>query len=119
MTDLEFYNEKCGGKTIGHLIQAVLKIDNPEDALRFYRGEVARIQAEIDTGTWESKCTAEQGASWNIGWCYGEGMSSERIQMWVDATNASHPVFGTIMPTPEAAYTAGLAAGERSKHGND
>lgn len=116
MTDLEFYNEKCGGNTIGHLIRAILKIDNPEDAIRFYRGEVARIQAEIDAGTWEAECTAEQGASSNIGWCYGEGMAPERVQMWVEATKASHPIFGVTMPVASEAFAAGLKAGRESSH---
>lgn len=94
MTDLEFYHSRVGGQTIGDFVRAVLTIDNEQDAARFFRGTVAYIQDQIDAGTWKSRSTAEEAARSNIGWCYGEGMASKRIEMWVKACGASHPIFG-------------------------
>lgn len=97
-------------QTIGDFIRAVLAVDNAEDAKALYWRTVGRIEQQIEDGTWETACTAEEGARSSIGWCFGEGMSSERIAMWGQATGSAHPVFGTMTPwpTPEEAFQSGL-----------
>jgi hypothetical protein len=99
MTDLEFYETACKGDTIGHFVRATMAISNPDDAARFYRGCVANVQKQIDMGKRESKFTATEAAYSNIGWCFGEGMSDEKIAMWCSVCGASNPVFGKVMPT--------------------
>lgn len=95
----------------GDFIRAVLGIDNPEDARRFRDGYL-----EVMTANGVTPERQQELASSNIGWCYGEGMPSERIAMWVEATQASHPVFGTMLvrPTAEEALEAGKRLGEQS-----
>jgi hypothetical protein len=116
MTDLEFYLEKCGGDTIGDFIRAVLRIDNPEDARRFYQGCVAYTQAQIDSGKWEARHTPIEAANANIGWCFGEGMAPERITMWREVSGACHPVFGISLPSsPQAAFDAGVQHARNTK----
>ena len=115
MTDLEFYQSKVQGKTIGDFIRAVMVIDNPDEARRFYQGTIANIQQQIDSGKWESKVNAVQAANSNIGWCFGEGMQDERVAMWRSVSDASHPVFGSSRPMPEEALRAGLKAGREKR----
>lgn len=113
MTDLEFFDSfNC--KTMGDVIAAIFKIDNPEDAGQFYRGYVQDIRLNVPPGP-GLILDAEKIAQSNIGWTFGEGMSQERIDMWVAATGASHPFFGTKLPTSEEAFKMGVAAGEKMK----
>lgn len=102
--------------TIGDFISAVLSIDNERDAQRFYDWYVGHISGEMAAGLWEDQGTAEDAARSNLGWCFGEGMASERQAMWVRVCGASHPVFGTMAtpPTPEEWLEAGrrLARGD-------
>lgn len=112
MTDLEFYEQRCGGNTIGNFVRAVLSIDNTEDAARFYRGCVAHVQDQIDQGEWQSSASAVQAANSNIGWCFGEGMAGERIGMWRSVCDAAHPIFGVMMPGSQTeAFMAGVRFG--------
>lgn len=97
--------------TIGDLVRAILAIDNDEDAARLYRGHVEDIQTQMDDGKWEGQGSAVDAAKSNIGWCYGEGMAPERIEMWRRVTGAVHPVFGAQIPTDPAEM---LAAGRRA-----
>ena len=97
--------------TIEDFVCAVLAIDNEDDAAKFYAGHVAHIQRTIDKGEWNSSSTAEEGAKSNIGWCFGEGMSDERRAMWVKVCGASHPVFGTKVPTAGEAFKMGETMG--------
>lgn len=90
MTDLEFYQGRCAGPTVGDLVHAVLGIDNPEDAKRFFLGYTEQVQKMIENGTWKGSPNASRAASRNIGFCFGEGMSRERIAMWKAATPAYH-----------------------------
>ena len=97
---------KDGGHTIGALIGAVLQITTEADAQEFYHGYLAhQRQFKI------ANHTPEQVVRMNIGWCFGEGMPPDQIAMWSRVCGASHPVFGTTLPTPEAAFAAGVAAG--------
>lgn len=96
--------------TIGDFVRTVLAIDNEQDAKSFYDWQVQWVQGQIDNGTWKSDTTAEQAAKMNIGWCYGEGMSPDRVQMWVKVCDASHPIFGITTPTAEQAFEAGRRA---------
>lgn len=97
--------------TIGELVNTVLKIDNATDAKSFYDWSVDWVQRQIDAGTWKSDYNAVNATRANIGWCYGEGMSKDRIAMWVEACNASHPVFGQVLPSPQEAIDSGKRLG--------
>ena len=109
------YNLK-DNHTIGEFIHAVMAIDNEEDALEFYSGHVAYIQRQIDKGEWKSDATPMQAVQSNIGWCFGEGMSGERVSMWSKVCGASHPVFGTKAPTTgEEGLKLGMAMVEKMK----
>lgn len=99
-----------GGHTIGDFYAAVLGIDNADEARRFFDGYVAWMEA-LPEDQRDPKRTATDVARINIGWVFGEGMPEERQQMWADAVNATHPVFGAGMPTPEGAFLAGKIAG--------
>lgn len=114
MTDIEYYHSLVNGArhTIGDFIRGVFKVTNENDAASFYRGCVESTQAQIDAGTWQSQATAEQAAKANIGWCFGEGMNSKRIEMWNRVCGADHPVFGlNLNVSPEEAIQAGISAG--------
>lgn len=91
------------GYTIGELVSAVMRIDNENEAKAFYDGYVEHL-GKLPDLEHEPKRIAQS----NIGWCFGEGMAPERIGMWVDVCNATHPVFGTSMPSPQEAEKAGF-----------
>lgn len=95
----------------GDFITAVLAIDDTDDARRFRDGYL-----EIMAADGVSPERAQELASANIGWCYGEGMAPERVVMWRATTGAVHPVFGSMVtpPTPEEALEAGRRLGESS-----
>jgi hypothetical protein len=106
------YNLK-DNRNIGEFIRAVLAIDNEEDAAEFYAGHITYIQRQIDKGEWKSDATPMQAVQSNIGWCFGEGMPAERVAMWSKVCGASHPVFGTKLPTAYEAFKMGMAEGEK------
>jgi hypothetical protein len=87
-----------------------MAIDNEADALRFYDGCVAHLEAQPDR-----KDPADCVAKANIGWCFGEGMDSDRVAMWRKVCGASHPVFGpmTTKVLPEEAFAAGQQAAQK------
>lgn len=119
MTDLEFFYEKVGADetnryTIGQFIRAVLAIDNPADALRFYRGEIEHHAKDEELC---KKYSPPDAAKSNIGWCYGEGMITEHVQMWCDVCGASHPVFGKQIPDYAEAMNEGIAMGQKLRTG--
>lgn len=96
--------------SIGDLIATVLAVDDEEDARWYYAGYVAylkRLPAERKSGRY----IEEQVARMNIGWCFGEGMTDERIAMWRRVCGAYHPIFGAMepgtRPSAEQAYDAG------------
>lgn len=103
-----------GGHTIGDLMGAIFAIDNPEDALCFYESYIAWMETLPAEDRSEQYTTAQVARS-NIGWCFGEGMDSDRIAMWNTVTGAAHPVFGTMTPTPQEAFAAGLELGEQQR----
>lgn len=96
---------------IGDLVGAIMAVDNADDARRFYAGYLEELQRRDDLTR-----PAEEIVRANIGWCFGEGMPSERIAMWVESTGSAHPIFGTMAtpPTPEEALEAGRRLGEKS-----
>jgi hypothetical protein len=98
-------------RTIGDFVCEVMAIDNEVTAQKFFEAEVALINAQILAGTWKSRCSAEEGARANIGFCFGEGMASERVQMWIKVCDACHPWFGQAVPSGETAFRLGFAAG--------
>jgi len=103
--------------TIGTLIKAILAIDCDADAQAFFQGYTAWL------GEHQSKdadSVPAQVACANIGWCFGEGMSRERIAMWRRTTPAAHPVLPITedyQPTAEECLDAGLRAGRKLKRG--
>jgi hypothetical protein len=108
----EFKDRGPDKHTIGDLIRAVFAIETIDDARRFHAGYLAWLY----TIPSESRYTREDVALANIGWCFGEGMSDERIRMWREACGAAHPVFGTMerRPTAQEAFKAGVEAGSKA-----
>jgi hypothetical protein len=98
--------------TMGDCVQAIMAIDSINSARSFYEGYVEWI---IDNTGVESRSEAELVAESNIGFCYGEGMSPDRIAMWKEACSAEHPLFGATMPTPEEAFAEGVKRGSMAK----
>lgn len=108
-------NPKRGGAvrtperhTIGDFMGAVMAIDKPEHARLFFDGYIEQLTEVYG----KSKTAATSIARSNVGWCFGEGMPKKQMDMWVAACEASHPVFGTAMPTAVQAFEAGLKMGE-------
>ncbi len=103
---LEFFTTKVGGQkhTIGQFIEAVMSISDPIEALLFYQGYLQWLETQ-DT----SEHPVEYVAKVNIGWCFGEGMSPRRVEMWSKVCGAYHPVFGTTTNIdPKEAFEAGI-----------
>lgn len=94
-----------GNYTIGAFVSAVMAIDDMVEAKEFWDGYLAH-----QTNT-ESDLDPAEVCRSNIGWCFGEGMSDDHKQMWINVSNASHPVFGTMTPTNEEAFQAGINHG--------
>ena len=96
-----------GVHTIGEFISAVFTVENAEDAKEFYDGYLEYLHKQPDLEG-EPKRIARS----NIGWCFGEGMVLEKIKMWSRTCGASHPVFGTGIPSPKEAFEAGKKMGK-------
>ena len=111
----DFFVSSVGGDeakyTIGQLIHAVLAIHNEADAKLFYDGYVEWIEVSPET---DARYTSVQVARMNIGWCFGEGMSPDKVKMWREVCNAFHPVFGSMEApvTPEEAISQGIKMGK-------
>jgi hypothetical protein len=104
-----------GRFTIGHLIDAIMSIDNEVEAREFYESYVKWIQ-EHEEPRRTSVFLPGQVAAQNIGWCFGEGMAPERIAMWRRATPAAHPVLPITedsTPSAEECFEAGMRLGQR------
>jgi len=102
-----------GRFTLGHLIGAIISIDNEADAREFYESYVEWIRAHEKETT--STFLPAQVAAQNIGWCFGEGMAPERIAMWRRATPAYHPVLPLTeddVPSAEDCFEAGKRLGQ-------
>lgn len=108
---------KEGHHTIGELISAVFSIKTETDAKAFYEGYLEYLgnRWHEDDHT-HDKHTPESVAQSNIGWCFGEGMDNKYIKMWSKVCNASHPVFGTALPTPEEAFAMGEKQGKAMRN---
>ena len=92
-TDREFYDITVGkSSSIRAIYDAMNRIDNPDDAKRFFNGYVDYIHQEGKVSQEEAVTIAKA----NLGWMFGEGMPPKRITMWHEATGAMHPLgFGT------------------------
>jgi hypothetical protein len=98
--------------TAGDFIRAVPEIHDEEEARMFRDGYFDSL-VRLGKSDEEAKrlCTS------NLGWCMGEGMSKEDIEMW-DRVGASHPVFGSMLgggPTSKVAFNAGVQAGKQAR----
>lgn len=89
--------------TIGELCSAVFVIETDADARRFFVGYAEWLSRQPDLSD-----DPFDVAKSNIGWFFGEGMSKYRIEMWVRACGAIHPVFGIAMPDLKEAFDAGM-----------
>lgn len=101
-----------GDFTIGEFISAIFSIEDETDAKALYDGYLDYLRQQADIGG-----TPEDIARSNIGWCFGEGMVPERIKMWVKVCGASHPVFGTTVPSLQEAFSEGVKRGKLCKRG--
>jgi hypothetical protein len=100
-SDYDFFIRLVGGKeehTIGEFFNAVLKVKEPLDMLRFYRGATTFYakQGEVDD---PAEC-----AQFNIGYAFGEGMDQETINKWHSLTGAENIWFGHTLPDPSLTF---------------
>jgi len=93
--------------TIAEFITTVCRITDDADAKQFAADYVEWLSKRKKPGH-----LPEEIMRANIGFCFGEGMPSEQILMWRKVCNASHPWFGTIVPTGEQALAMGKALGK-------
>jgi hypothetical protein len=91
----------------------VFSTKTAKEALAFYEGYVEWITNEKGSKAPATVAKAEQIARSNIGWFFGEGLPAKRIALWTEACGASHPVFGTKVPSPEVAFKKGLEMGKK------
>jgi len=101
--------------TFGDILHAVHNIASASEARQFLEDYSAFLESK-GCGSKE-KCSSIARA--NIGWCFGEGLSQERIDFWNEAVGAEHPYFGTKKPTMEEAFEMGVAAGRKAKEEHD
>jgi hypothetical protein len=123
MTPVIFFLQciaRCQGKdkgsapTVGAVMQAVLAIDNAEDARTFYWGYVGYLCTQAP----HPQYTPEEIVASNIGWCLGEGMSRERIRMW-EQMGVMHPVLGSLEGlSAEQIFARGMAFGKALRTGD-
>jgi hypothetical protein len=94
--------------TIENLISAVFSVDTQEEASTFYEGYLVWLLKQADVSDIEHTRSVAKA---NIGWCFGEGMSQEKRELW-RSVGASHPVFGSMQtdPSPKEALDAGRRA---------
>ena len=87
-TDREFFVKKVGGEShnVGQFVRAVMAINNEEDATRFYNGLI-----EWGKDNYPAGCPVEDTAKSNIGFCFGENMKPEPIELWTKVCGAYHP----------------------------
>src|SRR5262245_30390519 len=80
--------------TIGDFIRAVLAIDNERDAKTF----VEHYLELMKEPRIEDRLKIMRD---NIGYCFGEWMSEDKIKMWMKLTGARHPYFDPLTnPSP-------------------
>ena len=101
----------------GALISAVMSIGNAAQARAFYEGYVEWTLAYQVAHSATKHLPVTEVVRSNIGWCFGEGMDPQRVEMWVTVCGARHPFFGVTKPTVDEAFEAGVAAGEAMLHG--
>ena len=99
---------------LGDLWDAVWKIDNKKDAVKFYNGYVEWLKS-LPKEMKSKEFNEEQTARKMIGWLFGEGMKPERIAMWNKAVGARHPVFGSGTPLPKDPFKEGIKLGRSKK----
>lgn len=97
--------------TIGDFIYAVLAIEDEATAKTFYEGAVEYYKRFATDEHFDPGSVARQ----NIGYCFGAGMTQERIDMWVRVCQACSPYFGQRLPSPEVAVQIGQALGQQMK----
>lgn len=104
----EVLGRKRGSHTIGDFISAVFSVETLDEAKEFYAGYLVYLKPLDRT---ESE---ENVAQSNIGWCFGEGMSDEKIALWKSAiAGIEHPIFGATMPSAEEVYRLAQQAASR------
>ncbi len=103
-----------GEHTIGEFINAVLRVETEAQAKEFYAGYLA-YQSGYHPGDPKED---ERVARSNIGWCFGEGMAPDRVAMWSRIVGASHPVFGSMIPSPSQAFSLGKKHAKREARRN-
>lgn len=97
---------------VGEFIAYVLTIHDHETAKQFvveYRAYLERMLGKTYEGDMDKLLR------FNIGWCFGEGMSEADREMWQEVCNAAHPIFGTTMPSFDEALQAGIKAGKEMR----
>lgn len=112
--DLFFYEMLVHGMSPARthtaaFFDAVLSIQNSEQAVKFFRG---CVQFFLRKNPHLGVARIEQIVRSDIGYCFGEGMPPAMRKMWHSTTGAVHPYFGTSDPDPLTAFVLGLKLGE-------
>lgn len=93
-------------------VKAVLSVASREDAERFLAGHLHWLQGKRPR-TIEDALAAARG---NIFWCFEEKMKPAMVEIW---TLLCGEVPAPMTKTPEEAYKAAAAVGEKIKAGKD
>lgn len=106
----EFKERTTANHTIGDFVNAVFHVLNGGDARLFYDGYLEWMNLRDPAK--RSGQPATEVCRANIGWCFGEGMAPEKIKMWIQVCDASHPIFGQTKPSHEMAFELGVEQGK-------
>ncbi len=106
------FGKKTGRHSYGAMFDAVLTIDNPTDAKKFFDGYVEWL-SEQDELTDDPAYVAKH----NIGYMFGYYSEPEKYEMWMKATGVKHPIFGKDLHniSPEEAFWTGQKSADDGK----
>lgn len=107
------FEGKSWEHTIGAFVTAVMKIDNDAEARLFFDGYLEWMREHIENKSLDPR----EVCRLNVGWCFGEGMATDRVQMWQRVADAAHPMLTYDAdgngPGAREALRAGMDAGRK------
>lgn len=93
--------------TYGECLSPAMEITDIENAKQYLNGYVAYLQKHLDNEPRDDNKTALEIAKINLG--YWAGYYSDTVSKRVkELFNASHPIFGDVIPTAKQAFQCGL-----------
>jgi len=102
--------------TIGEVYGPAMKITDPEEAKVYFEALVKHILAmkPENEPRITSRDKAEEIVRKNLGY-YSGYYDHETMKRVFKLFDCAHPIFGTTIPTPEAAFEVGKKMGEAAK----